>query len=80
MPPSEDSAARKVAEFRIDSQLETLENFKRPPHFFCPVNHDWRGWGVKGLKTAGKKYVQKAHQRGNAERRIRRSMKIISCH
>ncbi|GGN02350.1 hypothetical protein GCM10010967_41240 [Dyadobacter beijingensis] len=57
MPPSEDSAARKVAEFRIGSQLETLENFKGRP-IFIPGNHDWRGWGVKGLKRQ-EKYIQK---------------------
>lgn len=57
MPPSEDSAARKVAEFRINSQLETLDNFKGHP-IFLPGNHDWRGWGVKGLKRQ-EKYIQK---------------------
>jgi hypothetical protein len=49
MPPSEDSANRKVAEYRITSQLETLDEFKGKP-FFIPGNHDWRGWGRKGLK------------------------------
>jgi len=57
MPPAEDSANRKVAEFRIDSQLETLDGFKGRP-IFIPGNHDWRGWGVKGLKRQ-EKYVQK---------------------
>jgi hypothetical protein len=49
MPPSGDSADRKVAEYRITSQLETLDDFKGRP-FFIPGNHDWRGWGRKGLK------------------------------
>ncbi|GLU56537.1 metallophosphoesterase [Dyadobacter frigoris] len=49
MPPSDDSAKRKVAEYRITSQLETLDDFKGRP-FFIPGNHDWRGWGRKGLK------------------------------
>ncbi|REA64518.1 metallophosphoesterase [Dyadobacter luteus] len=57
MPPSEDSLNRKVAEYRIDSQLETLHNFKGRP-IFLPGNHDWRGWGVKGLKRQ-EKYIQK---------------------
>ncbi|MDQ6479289.1 metallophosphoesterase [Dyadobacter sp. LHD-138] len=49
MPPAEDSAKRKVAEYRITSQLETLNDFQGRP-FFIPGNHDWRGWGRKGLK------------------------------
>lgn len=57
MPPAEDSAARKVAEYRINSQLETLEHFKGRP-IFTPGNHDWRGWGVKGVKRQ-EKYIQK---------------------
>lgn len=57
MPPAEDSAKRKVAEYRIDSQLETLKDFKGRP-IFMPGNHDWRGWGVKGLKRQ-EKYIQK---------------------
>jgi hypothetical protein len=57
MPPSEDSVDRGVAEYRINSQLETLEHFKGRP-FFIPGNHDWRGWGVKGLKRQ-EKYIQK---------------------
>ena len=56
MPPSEDSATRKVAEYRINSQLETLDDFKGYP-IFLPGNHDWRGWGVKGVKRQ-EKYIQ----------------------
>lgn len=56
MPPKEDSTDRKVAEYRINSQLETLDEFKGYP-IFLPGNHDWRGWGVKGLKRQ-EKYVQ----------------------
>ncbi|MCE7064214.1 metallophosphoesterase [Dyadobacter sp. CY326] len=53
MPPAEDSSDRKVAEYRITSQLETLDKFKGRP-VFLPGNHDWRGWGVKGLKRQEK--------------------------
>jgi hypothetical protein len=53
MPPSEDSSDRKVAEYRITSQLETLDKFKGRP-VFLPGNHDWRGWGIKGLKRQEK--------------------------
>ncbi len=49
MPPKEDTDNRRVAEYRITSQLETLNDFKGRP-VFIPGNHDWRGWGRKGLK------------------------------
>ncbi|NIJ53139.1 hypothetical protein FHS68_002309 [Dyadobacter arcticus] len=57
MPPSEDSLNRGVAEYRINSQLETLDEFPGRP-VFLPGNHDWRGWGVKGLKRQ-EKYINK---------------------
>ena len=53
MPPAEDTAKRKEAAFRITSQLETLDDFKGRP-VFLPGNHDWRGWGLKGLKRQEK--------------------------
>jgi hypothetical protein len=56
MPPADDSTDRKKAEYRIDAQLETLTGFKGHP-IFLPGNHDWRGWGVKGLKRE-QKYIQ----------------------
>jgi hypothetical protein len=49
MPPSEDETNREVAEHRITEQLEILDDFKGRP-IFLPGNHDWRGWGQKGLK------------------------------
>ena len=49
MPPSEDVSKREIAEHRITEQLEILDNFKGRP-IFLPGNHDWRGWGQKGLK------------------------------
>ena len=49
MPPSEDVSMREIAEHRITEQLEILDNFKGRP-IFLPGNHDWRGWGQKGLK------------------------------
>jgi hypothetical protein len=57
MPPSEDSVDRDVAEYRINSQLHILDEFKGRP-VFVPGNHDWRGWGVKGLKRQ-EKYINK---------------------
>ena len=49
MPPKEDSVLRQEAEYRINAQLQTLDDFKGRP-IFLPGNHDWRGWGLKGLK------------------------------
>src|SRR6188768_3471898 len=49
MPPVEDSVARRGAEYAITAQLEILNDFKGHP-MFVPGNHDWRGWGLKGLK------------------------------
>ncbi|CAN5551397.1 metallophosphoesterase [soil metagenome] len=53
MPPKEDSVERAVAEYRISSQLGTLDNFKGRP-VFLPGNHDWRGWGLKGVNREEK--------------------------
>jgi hypothetical protein len=63
MPPREDSLNRKVAEYRITSQLETLDDFKGRS-FFIPGNHDWRGWGRKGLgrqENFIESYLNKRH-------------------
>ena len=49
MPPKEDIANREVAEYRITAQLDILNNYKGRP-IFIPGNHDWRGWGQRGLK------------------------------
>ncbi|MCE6989384.1 metallophosphoesterase [Dyadobacter sp. CY323] len=68
MPPTEDSTDRSVAEYRIKSQLETLNGFKGRP-VFVPGNHDWRGWGVKGIKRQAKyidKYINE--QRGKKDK------------
>ncbi|MEJ1237479.1 metallophosphoesterase [Chryseolinea sp. T2] len=53
MPPKEDSVNRKIGEFRITAQLAILDEFKGRP-VFVPGNHDWRGWGQKGLKSQEK--------------------------
>ncbi len=69
MPPKEDSVMRETAEFRINSQLETLEQFKGRP-IFLPGNHDWWGWGVDGVrrqelhvqeKISGYRKIQKSN-------------------
>ncbi|HTF21445.1 MAG TPA: metallophosphoesterase [Chryseolinea sp.] len=53
MPPKEDSVKRKMGEYRITAQLAILDQFKGRP-VFVPGNHDWRGWGQKGLKSQEK--------------------------
>lgn len=53
MPPKEDSMRRREGEFRITAQLAILDQFKGRP-VFVPGNHDWRGWGQKGLKSQEK--------------------------
>ncbi len=53
MPPKEDSAKHAVAEHRLTAQLSILDDFKGRP-IFIPGNHDWRGWGQRGLKRQEK--------------------------
>ncbi|AWV97152.1 metallophosphoesterase [Arcticibacterium luteifluviistationis] len=57
MPPKANEKERAEAEFRIEAQLSTIDDFAGYP-LFLPGNHDWRGWGVDGLKRQ-EKYVQK---------------------
>lgn len=69
MPPKEDSADRAVAEYRITSQLEALDSFKGRP-VFLPGNHDWRGWGLKGLNREAKfvqTYLNNRHGKTNKD-------------
>jgi hypothetical protein len=49
MPPKEDEKLREAAEFNIIAQLKVLDSFKGRS-IFLPGNHDWRGWGLDGLK------------------------------
>lgn len=57
MPPVTDSAKFEEAKYRINLQLATLDHFKGRP-VFIPGNHDWRGWGLKGLKRQ-ENYIEK---------------------
>ncbi|MCP3933192.1 MAG: BamA/TamA family outer membrane protein [Bacteroidetes bacterium] len=60
MPPKEDVEKRVLAEHRIMTQLEILDNFKGRA-LFIPGNHDWR-YGVKGVRRQEKfvnKYLNK---------------------
>lgn len=56
MPPEEEEAPRKQAEININAQLDILNEYKGRP-IFLPGNHDWRGWGLKGLKEQ-EKYIE----------------------
>lgn len=56
MPPKEDTEARAKGEQSINAQLEILNDFKGRP-IFVPGNHDWRGWGLKGIKDQ-EKYIE----------------------
>jgi len=53
MPPRGLVADRVLAEYRLQIQLNILEEFKGRP-VFIPGNHDWRRWGLKGLKRQEK--------------------------
>lgn len=69
MPPKEKTDEREVAEYRITSQLQTLDSFKGRP-VFLPGNHDWRGWGLKGLKRQEKfveTYLNSRHGKTDKE-------------
>jgi len=62
MPPKDKKEERKKAEGRLNVQLDALENFKGQP-LFIPGNHDWRTYGVKGVKRQ-EKYVEKFLNKG----------------
>ncbi len=56
MPPKDDSVKREAAEHRIKAQLQAVDDFKGWP-VFLPGNHDWRGWGLKGIRRQ-EKYIE----------------------
>src|SRR5690606_23041885 len=49
MPPDDGSEERIRSEYRIDGQLDALENFKGEI-LFMPGNHEWCSEGIKGLE------------------------------
>ena len=53
MPPKGEAKDRIRAEYRLKAQMDILADFKGRP-FFIPGNHDWRRWGLKGLKRQEK--------------------------
>ncbi len=66
MPPKEDEEARAQAEININAQLDILIDFKGRP-VFVPGNHDWRGWGLKGLHYQEKYIESYLNQRRGAK-------------
>jgi hypothetical protein len=49
MPPDNESVERIRSEYRIDGQLDALENFDGEI-LFIPGNHEWYNEGIKGLE------------------------------
>ncbi len=54
--PGKSDPNRKAAIKILDSQIESLTNFKGNT-IFIPGNHDWAGYGVKGVKNQ-QKYIE----------------------
>ncbi|MEM1321678.1 MAG: metallophosphoesterase [Bacteroidota bacterium] len=63
--PRKNNPKRELAEHRLDAQLEAIEDFKGKP-LFIPGNHDWRNYGLKGLKRQ-EKYIEKRLNEGIEE-------------
>ena len=47
--PKKNNPNRKLAEHRLDAQIDLVENFKGQP-IFIPGNHDYYSNGIKGLE------------------------------
>ena len=62
MPPKGEEEDRTLSEYRLKIQMDALEGFKGKTHFI-PGNHDWRTWGLKGLKRE-EKFIEKYMNRG----------------
>ena len=62
LPPKEEKAERDLAEKHLNTQLETLTNFKGLP-LFIPGNHDWGKYGLKGLKRQ-EEYIEEYLNQG----------------
>ncbi|MFD2433141.1 metallophosphoesterase [Mesonia maritima] len=55
--PDEDDPGRLQAEYRIDAQLDAIENFKGEV-LFIPGNHDWYANGIDGVEDQAE-YIKK---------------------
>ena len=65
LPPKRFGAERKLAEDRLLAQLKILDNKKVRP-IFMPGNHDWRTYGLKGLRRQ-EDYVEEYFNKGIAD-------------
>ena len=57
MPPKSEKAWRSVAEYKLDVQLDMLEDYDGNI-MFIPGNHDWARYGLKGVNRQ-QKYIEK---------------------
>jgi len=62
MPP-EGAPLRTQSEYRIDAQLDALENYKGDI-IFIPGNHDWYDEGISGLNEQ-RDYIQERLEKNN---------------
>ncbi len=56
--PEEDEKDRKIAEHRLDAQIDAVKNFDGQV-YFIPGNHDWYNEGLKGLEREEKYFEKK---------------------
>jgi len=61
-PPKNNDKEYKLSQYRLDAQLEILENYKGRI-VFMPGNHDWSKYGLKGVKRQ-EKYIEKKLNKG----------------
>ncbi len=56
--PEENEKDRKIAEHRLDAQIDAVKNFDGQV-YFIPGNHDWYNEGLKGLEREEKYFEEK---------------------
>ncbi|AXT53042.1 phosphoesterase [Aquimarina sp. BL5] len=56
--PKKDKKDRKIAEHRLDAQIDAVKNFDGQV-YFIPGNHDWYNEGLKGLEREEKYFEEK---------------------
>ncbi|MFD2565111.1 metallophosphoesterase [Aquimarina rubra] len=56
--PKKDKKDRKIAEHRLDVQIDAVKNFDGQI-YFIPGNHDWYNEGLKGLEREEKYFEKK---------------------
>ncbi len=56
--PEEDEKDRKIAEHRLDAQIDAVKNFDGQI-YFIPGNHDWYNEGLKGLEREEQYFEKK---------------------